>query len=361
MYYTTGELTNHVVELWALLGLNGEIINRDLSNNPPPPRGTMQQSQEMEQPQGRMKLRGMGHRLIGNEWLEEHVIRNFKGSWFTLLPNGEDASIEDNTTSRWMNYYIMGQQRLYNKLGLSGLYYDGFKPERFVQQRVRRMTASKPEKIFFDIHGRAFKYAELAAFVDSMWTCEGIDFTRGPGYWLVSISALPFGLFGEMLGGDRTPPIPNSNCLENCANKWRGMLFGMSNRAGWNGFDPNDNVNLWKLWDSFDITKANMYGWWNHSTPVMTKRDDVLATAYVRPGISTLIAIASWNENDVSITLKIKWQKLGLNSDNCEIIAPPIPSFNRLNQTIRFPIDEPFLVPAYQGWLLIIQPKSINE
>ena len=41
-----------------------------------------------------------------------------------------------------------------------------------------------------------------------MWTCEGIDFTQSPEYWLVQISALPFGTFGEMLGADNTPPTP---------------------------------------------------------------------------------------------------------------------------------------------------------
>lgn len=373
IYFTTGEITNHVIELWALVGLNGEIILRNLTDNPPPPREMLQQSQkmeqsqkmkqpqEMDQSQGRLKIQGMGHKLVGNEWLEEHMVRNFMGSWFTQNPDSEDASINDGTTSRWMNYYVRGQQWLYTQLGLSGLYYDGFKPERFVQQRIRRMTVSTPRETWFDVHGVAFVYAELLPFVDSMWTAEGIDFTKGPGYWLATISALPFGVFGEMLGGDKKPPIPGSHCGENCANKWRGMLFGMTNRAGWNGNDPNDNVNLWKLWDTFDIVKANMYGWWNNSTPIMTNRNDILATSYVRPGISTLIAIASWNETDIEITLQIEWNKLGLESENCEMIAPFIPSFNRANTTVRFPVDKPLLVPSYQGWLLKIQPKQIIE
>ena len=25
------------------------------------------------------------------------------------------------------------------------------------------------------------------------------------------------------------------------ANRWRGMLYGMTNRAGWTGHDPNNN------------------------------------------------------------------------------------------------------------------------
>ena len=110
-------------------------------------------------------------------------------------------------------------------------------------------------------------------------------------YYLHTVSALPFGTFGEMLGADNTPPVPGQFCGEDCANKWRGMLFGMSNRAGWNGQDPNHNAELWQVWDAFEIEKANMFGWWNESSPVQVEQqggrrnrdgDDegVFATAY---------------------------------------------------------------------------------
>ena len=86
----------------------------------------------------------------------------------------------------------------------------------------------------------------------------------------------------------------------------------MTNRAGWVGFDPNDNQHLWNLWDDFGIEHAHMYGYWNESTAVKLKVHDVnttppnndpppggdgpvLATAYVRPGNVTLVAIASWS------------------------------------------------------------------
>lgn len=55
---------------------------------------------------------------------------------------------------------------------------------------------------------------------DGACGCPGIDFTRGPDYWLISIAALPFGTFGEMLGGDVVPPVPGQFCGESCANKW---------------------------------------------------------------------------------------------------------------------------------------------
>eukprot|EP00463_Aulacantha_scolymantha_P000310 TRINITY_DN1187_c0_g2_i2.p1 TRINITY_DN1187_c0_g2~~TRINITY_DN1187_c0_g2_i2.p1 ORF type:complete len:183 (-),score=6.52 TRINITY_DN1187_c0_g2_i2:173-661(-) len=162
-----------------------------------------------------------------------------------------------------------------------------------------------------------------------------------------------------MLGCDILAPIPGTNCREDCANKWRGMLFGMTNRAGWNGYDPNDNKNVWKLWDNFGIVKADMYGWWNKSCPVTTGRKDVLATAFVRSGISTLIAVASWSVEAQNVIFQINWDNLGLKAERSELIAPYIPSFNRASMAIKFPIEAPISVPAYQGWLLVIRPRSL--
>ena len=69
----------------------------------------------------------MGGTLMGNEWLEEHMVHGYKGGWFTMNPGGdEDASIGDDTTSRFMNYYIKGQDWLIENIGIHGLYYDGF-------------------------------------------------------------------------------------------------------------------------------------------------------------------------------------------------------------------------------------------
>jgi len=62
------------------------------------------------------------------------MVRGYEGGWFTMNPGGdEDASIGDNTTSRFLNYYIQGQRWLYDEVGISGLYYDGFGAERLVR------------------------------------------------------------------------------------------------------------------------------------------------------------------------------------------------------------------------------------
>lgn len=87
LYYTVGQLTNHAVELFAFAGLNGEVLSRNPADQPPAPGPG---------------VGGMGGNLTGNEWLEEHMVRNYEGGWFTQNPGGdEDAAIADDVTSRY--------------------------------------------------------------------------------------------------------------------------------------------------------------------------------------------------------------------------------------------------------------------
>ena len=377
IYYTVHELTNHCVELHALSGLNGEILLRRKSDRPPLPGPGITSSNRSSVMRRRL---GQGGDLKGNEWLLEHLVHGYEGAWFTLNPGGEeDAAVFDNVTSRFLNYYIEGQRWLYENVGIAGLYYDGFNSERRIQQRIRRMseeivdvgtvtsTHQEPHAVRFDVHGRAFEYTELLPYVDSMWTAEGIDFSKNPAYWLISISALPFGVYGEMLGADAVHPVEGHFCGESCANRFRGMLFGMTNRAGWNGKDPNDNLHLWRLWDDIAMDEAELFGWWNRSCPVrvvehtggsLQVSKNILATAYVRPGKLTLVAIASWDASNRTVALEVDWDGIGLDEASGQIKAPRLPSFNRANRSILLQSDEDGLVrikvPAYEGWLLVI-------
>lgn len=137
------------------------------------------------------------------------------------------------------------------------------------------------------------------------------------------------------------------------------MLFGMSNRCGWNGHDPNDNAGLWRLWDSFGIVDADLRGWWNETHRVVaTNSSDVLATAYVRPDKSTLIALASWSGAAVAVSLALDWAALGLTPATATLTAPPLASFNRAATPTRFDTAAPAcVVPPYQGWLLLLEPR----
>lgn len=102
------------------------------------------------------------------------------------------------------------------------------------------------------------------------------------------------------------------------------------------------------------------YGWWNRSSPVSTNRADVLATAYVRNGTSTLIAVASWcsDTSPANVTIAIDWAGLGLGNGR-KVEAPGIASYNRRTKPQRFEVSSDdgsvtVPVPRLEGWLLVL-------
>ncbi|MDQ1256338.1 MAG: hypothetical protein QG656_934, partial [Candidatus Hydrogenedentes bacterium] len=285
IYYTVRELSAFAAELWALRSLGTEIFT--------------------DGPGG------------GASWLNEHLVDRYAPAWHHPgLPNGEiDQSIATTSLSRWHNYYLEGLAWLMKHVEIDGLYLDGIGYNREIMQRVRKVMERTRPGSLIDFHsGNNFEpayglsncanqYIEHFPYVDSLWFGEGFDYNESPDYWLVEISGIPFGLYGEMLQGGGNP--------------WRGMVYGMTNRYGWGG-DPRP---LWKLWDTFGIQDATMRGYWDASCPVKTGREDVLATAYIKPG-KALIALASWAPNPTECQLQIDPNTLGFNPKTIQ--APTI-------------------------------------
>ncbi|HET8650415.1 MAG TPA: glycoside hydrolase domain-containing protein [Gemmatimonadales bacterium] len=312
IYYTVRELTYHAPELWALRSLGYEV----LADGP-----------------------GGGH-----SWLQEHLVHDYIPGW--VVPELRDVAVVNSGISRWHNFYVMGLQWLVDHVGIDGLYLDDVAFDRTTMQRVRRVLASRGgpgERI--DLHSAnqyderdgfassANLYLEHFPYIDRLWFGEYFDYNSPPDYWLIEMSGIPFGLMGEM--------------LQDGGNPWRGMVFGMTNRLPWAG-DPRP---IWKVWDEVGLPDMQMIGWWARSAPVRTGRRDVLATTYRGKGHS-LIAVASWAPDTVSVRLDIDWRALGIDRDRAHIRAPAIPDFQ---PAATFRPGEPIPVPPGKGWLLIIE------
>jgi hypothetical protein len=314
IYYTAGQLSSHVAELWALRSLGNEVL-----------------------------LDGGGG---GSSWLSEHLVAHYGPAWHQPLPDGSvDAAIGIAGLSRWQNYYVEGLSYLIRRVGIDGLYLDGINYDREVMKRVRKVMDRARPGCLIDVHcGDCFNYGntrcsaantnlEHFPYVNSIWPGEGYDYNESPDFWLVEISGIPFGLFGEMLEGGGNP--------------WRGMIYGMTSRLSWCG-DPRP---IWKIWDEFGIRQARMIGYWEKDCPVRTGRDDVPATAYVRPG-KTLLSLASWAKEPVNCRLSIDWRALGLDPAYACLRAPAITAFQP--PAIFRPTETVPLYPG-RGWLLVIE------
>jgi len=317
-YYTVRELSNYTAELWPLRSLGFEVFTD-----------------------------GDGG---GHSWLREHLVDHYAAAWHQPYPNGEvDAAIATTGLSRWHNYYLEGLSWLIRSVGIDGLYLDGIGYDRQIMKRVRKVMDRARPGCLIDFHsGNEFgfrdlrvspanKYMEHFPYINSLWFGEGYDYAgEPPDYWLVEISGIPFGLYGEMLQGGGNP--------------WRGMIYGMTARLGWGG-EPRP---MWKLWDEFGIDRARMIGYWDKACPVKTDRPDVLATAYVREG-KTLVALASWAPEAVECRLAIDWKALGLEEPKAHLFAPGIAGFQ---PTALFaPADAIPVYPA-RGWLLLIDHQK---
>ncbi len=314
IYYTIRELSNRAAELFALRSLGHEIFT--------------------DGPGG------------GYSWLQEHLRSNYIAGWF--VPELKDASIINSGMSRWHNYYLEGLAWLCRHVGIDGLYIDDVAFDRVTMKRVRKVLEKYRPGALIDLHSAnqynprdgyassANLYLEHFPYIDRLWFGEYFDYDSSPDYWLIEMSGIPFGLMGEM--------------LEKGGNPWRGMIYGMTARLPWSG-DPRP---LWKLWDEFGLSQAQMVGYWSPACPVQTGRDDILATVYLRKD-RVMVALASWAEKTENLELSIDWKKLGLNQKNAVIEAPAVENFQPAG---RFQPGEVIPVEPGKGWLLIIKPRS---
>ena len=335
IYYTIRELSNYTTEFWALRSLGDEVYMRG--------EGFKLADQFEKKPTAAVPTLG------GGSWLREHAVDTYVPAWHTPLGNGRcDAAIATVGLSRWHNYYVEGLSWLIRNAGVDGLYLDGVGYDREIMKRVRKtMQRARPGCLIdfhsgnnyhpeYGLNNPANQYMELFPYIDSLWLGEGFNYGESPDYYLVEVSGIPYGLFGEMLDGGGNP--------------WRGMLYGMTNRLGWCG-DPRP---LWKLWDNFGIQEASMSGYWDPDCPVKTGRKDVLATAYVRNG-KTLVAIASWAPEPVSVKLDVAYSRLKLDPAKTEFFAAKIAG---LQAERIFKPGEPIPVAPGRGWLLVIDEQS---
>jgi hypothetical protein len=289
IYNTVRELSNHAYELPALRSLGTEVYS--------PGKGG------------------------GFSWLQEHLDSNYIAAWF--VPEIKDAAIINSGMNRWHNYYVEGMNWLTNNVGIDGVYLDDVAFDRVTMKRIKRVLTQNNHPGIIDLHSAnqynksdgfnnsAILYMEHFPYLNRLWFGEYFDYEKNnPDFFLTEVSGIPFGLMGEMLQDDGNP--------------WRGMIFGMTSRLGWS--EKSDPKPIWKAWDNFGIKNSEMIGYWSDNCPVKTDNAKVLATVYKKQG-KTMIALASWAENDVKVNLTIDWNKLGLNAANVKITAPAIDKF----------------------------------
>lgn len=332
VYYTTRELTKNLPEFWAFYSLDGEIIYPGPGNASPT---------DAIHPKG------------PNEWLMKNLREKYIAAWYNLVKEGKfkgetDLSVITTPDSRLNNFYVAGLDWMVRNIHIDGVYIDDCALDHYTLRRARKIIDnSRPEgridlhswNHFNDMAGFASclnLYMDLLPYIDLVWIGEGRNYDRLPDHWLIEVSGIPFGLSGQMLEGGGNP--------------WRGMVFGITNRAGWT---KNPPTYLWKFFDEYQLADRNLIGYWEKDCPVTCSDPNVKVSVF-KGNDDAVIAVASWSDQDIDAALEIDWEKLGFDPARVVISIPEIQDFQSGQSAVN---PGKIVIPGKKGYLIILKKK----
>jgi hypothetical protein len=334
VYYTTRELTVNLPELWSFLSLDGEIVYP----------GPGADAKTVTDPNG------------PDPWL----LKNLKGrkyipAWVSHFTKGKYAGMQDLSLitvpdSRLNNFYVAGLDWMVHHLEIDGIYIDDCSMDRTTLRRVRTILDNNRRYADIDMHSwNHFNpyagwasclnlYMSLLPYLDHLWIGEGRNYNTPPDYWLVEISGIPFGVPSQMLQGGGNP--------------WRGMVYGMTNRAGWSGTPPD---NIWKFWDQYHIEQKEMIGYWDPGNPATVNNDSVKITVY-RGKRCSILAVGNFASTPQSCTIHLDYGKLGFPQSKSVMFTPAIYRFQDSQQLKSL---GHLNIPAKKGYLIIVKSNDL--
>jgi len=263
----------------------------------------------------------------------------------------QDLSVITTPDSRLNNFYLAGLQWMVRRLHIDGIYIDDCSMDRTTIRRARKILERGRPVTNIDMHSWDHYtasagwascinlYMDLLPYIDQLWIGEARNYNTPPDYWLVEISGIPFGIPSQM--------------LQDGGNPWRGMVYGMTNRAGWTGSWPDA---IWRCWDKYDLAHKTMLGYWDRGNPVATGNEAVKATCY-RGEKESVIAVANFGDHDQVCSLAIDLARLGYGGKKCRYFIPGIARYQQEQQPASL---NDLTIPGGKGYLVVVQPIESN-
>lgn len=332
LYYTTRELTKNLPEFRAFYSLNGEIIFPGPGN------------------ESRTVINSKGP----NEWLVKNLREKYIPAWYNEIREGKfkgetDLSVITTPDSRLNNFYVAGLDWMVRNLKIDGVYIDDSALDRFTLQRARKIIDNNRPEGRMDLHSwnhfnewAGFAnclnmYMDMLPYFDLVWIGEGRDYNRKPDHWLIEISGIPFGVAGQMLEGGGNP--------------WRGMVYGITNRAGWTKYPPKY---LWKFFDDYKFSTREMTGYWDKECPVKLDNPELKASVF-KGKEDIVVAIGNWSAGPQKCKLYVDLKKLGLETGKYLIDIPAVTDFQ---EAAVISASDPVTVEGGKGLILVIRGEK---
>jgi len=128
------------------------------------------------------------------------------------------------------------------------------------------------------------------------------------------------------------------------------MVYGITNRAGWVGNTP---IEIWKVWDEYNITDKLLTGYWEENHPVKSSNSKVF-TSLFKGDKESVLAVANWSDKDKNVIITLRWDDRGIDRSKAEIFVPSIKDFQDAERNVKL---NDLRIPAKKGFLIIIRSK----
>lgn len=332
VYYTTRELTVNLPEFFPFVSLGGEIIF-------PGPGAT---AKTLIHPGG------------PDPWLLDQLRgRKYIPAWVSPLSTGRYAGLRDlslitTPNSRLNNFYIAGLNWMVKHMHIDGIYIDDCSLDRGTLNRARKILDDNRPAPRIDMHSwNHFNpeagyasclnlYMDLLPYIDLVWIGEGRNYNTAPDYWLTEIAGIPFGVPGQMLQDDGNP--------------WRGMVYGITNRAGWGKTMPDA---IWKFWDETGLAKMTMMGYWEKHHLVSVDNPAIRVTLF-KGDTSSVLALGNFSGQDQDCSLGIDYTRLETGASSVVFDIPRIENYQEEQKDIS---PRHIHIPAGKGFLIVMRKK----
>ena len=252
--------------------------------------------------------------------------------------------------SRAENYYVEGVNYLINNADLNAISMSDPTLTRNTAERVAKCVKRKRgieglveigfRNRFNEENGYAGAlnaYADILPFADKLYATDA-DVTRQADRVLTEVSGIPYGL--------------NADCRYD-ASICRSLLFGMLPRYGEEEETSAALADLNAVFAGFDMSKAEMKGYWDHTNPVRVDTPTVRCTCYIDGG-NMLVAI--YNENSKATRFEIGIEnKLGFTTVGKRVYAPGIVG---LQKKKRVNFNKPLRLAGHRGIIVVVREKK---